>query len=243
MALATLTEPARACFFSDLHLFARRSRADEYLSRLKAAVARSKYVVLGGDIFDFRWSEIACERETADAAERWLRELLAAGPETQVHYICGNHDCARIWTDRLDAIASGDGRFHWHEYWLQARSTLFLHGDAADRRAGHADLVQRRQRWSTVRRAIWPRHLAYSAAVGLRLHTVPSRLWHSPDQTVSRIDHYLQSLELPAGRAVEQVVFGHTHRPLDGHQHNGVRYFNGGAPLHGTRFRILEVEI
>ena len=45
------------CFFvSDLHLFANRSNAHRYLEEIARAASRAEVFVLGGDIFDFRWS-------------------------------------------------------------------------------------------------------------------------------------------------------------------------------------------
>ncbi len=239
----TSTPSTQACFFSDLHLFARRSAANDYLSALTEAVRRSEFVVLGGDILDFRWSTLASEEATADAGQQWLESLLLANPRAQFHYVCGNHDCARSWTGRLEQLASDHSQFCWHEFGLLANTTLFMHGDVADRWTAHEELVERRRRWSEGHRAMGPRHLLYEVAVGLRLHNLASRLWHSSERTVERIDHYIKSLDLPTERPVDQVVFGHTHRLLDGHRADGVRYFNGGAPLTGNRFRILEVRI
>ncbi len=47
------------CYFvSDLHLFANRSDAHRYLEEIALAASQAEAFVLGGDIFDFRWSRI-----------------------------------------------------------------------------------------------------------------------------------------------------------------------------------------
>ena len=47
------------CYFvSDLHLFANRSNAHRYLEEIALAASQAEVFVLGGDIFDFRWSRI-----------------------------------------------------------------------------------------------------------------------------------------------------------------------------------------
>ena len=48
----------KAHFVSDLHLFSKRSSGPQVQRAIEAAVARSDTFVLGGDIFDFRWSEL-----------------------------------------------------------------------------------------------------------------------------------------------------------------------------------------
>jgi UDP-2,3-diacylglucosamine hydrolase len=224
-------------------LLAHRSQAQRHQPVIFDAVRRAERVVLGGDIFDFRWSMHADERASLAAGQRWLETLFTLNPAAQFHYVLGNHDCLASWTSRLDRLAGHHAGFAWHEYYLLLNSTIFLHGDAADRFVSHPRLVRRRQRWARVQQAARPRHWAYAAAVRLRMHQLPGRLWHSPRRTARRIEHYLQSLNLSGDPPITQVVYGHTHRPVDGYVHQGVRYFNGGAPLSGTDFRVLEVQV
>ena len=55
-----MTEPSTqhvpVCFVSDLHLFSHRSRGHLIDEQIMEAARRSRVCVLGGDIFDFKWS-------------------------------------------------------------------------------------------------------------------------------------------------------------------------------------------
>ncbi|HTN77248.1 MAG TPA: metallophosphoesterase, partial [Pirellulaceae bacterium] len=82
-------------FVSDLHLFSRRSQAQRYRDQLHATARDAKVFVLGGDIFDFRWSMLKSVEVTVDAAIIWLEELIAPHPDCQFHFVLGNHDCNR----------------------------------------------------------------------------------------------------------------------------------------------------
>ena len=93
----------RTFFVSDLHLCSRRSQAPRHEAAIHAAAARASTFVLGGDIFDFRWSTLPTADETVRHAIRWLDDLVASHPQCDFHFIQGNHDCNRRF------ISSPDG--------------------------------------------------------------------------------------------------------------------------------------
>ena len=63
-------------FVSDLHLFSPRSAAQAVPDQLAQVSAADQCIVLGGDIFDFRWSIRGSHELTLSAAIHWLEELL-----------------------------------------------------------------------------------------------------------------------------------------------------------------------
>ncbi|MBX3438851.1 MAG: hypothetical protein KF861_15270, partial [Planctomycetaceae bacterium] len=73
----------RACFVSDLHLFANRSRADRYLEAIERAADAADLCILGGDIFDFRWSTLPSTEATVESAVAWLRALCCCASGTR----------------------------------------------------------------------------------------------------------------------------------------------------------------
>ena len=76
---------SKACFVSDLHLFANRSRGARHLDAIRKTAERSKLCVLGGDIFDFKWSTLPSDGHSVDEALRWLHELAVSVPGCRVH--------------------------------------------------------------------------------------------------------------------------------------------------------------
>src|SRR5437899_488420 len=79
-------------FVSDLHLCSRRSRAELHMPAIHAAAGRANSFILGGDIFDFRWSTLPSADETVRHALRWLDDLVASHPLCDFQFIQGNHD-------------------------------------------------------------------------------------------------------------------------------------------------------
>ena|ERR1051326_9579416 len=77
----------RGIVLSDLHLFARRSRAADCLQSLRADLASADVVVLNGDRFDFRWRTLRDRRTTVAAAIDGLRTLVIEFAEVP-HSLC-----------------------------------------------------------------------------------------------------------------------------------------------------------
>ena len=126
----------RVAFVSDLHLFTRRSKAPRYLEAMRSAAARSKTFVLGGDIFDFRWSTLGTTSATVEAAVQWLEQFAADHPDCHFHYLLGNHNYHRRFLQRLSArgrcrIFPGTGSI---SAWATACSARRCGGPADDHR-------------------------------------------------------------------------------------------------------------
>ena len=122
----------RGYFISDLHLFSRRSQAAEHAESLQQTAAKAKTFVLGGDIFDFRWSTLPSTEATVSAAIRWLDALVAAHRTCDFHFVLGNHDCNSRFVDALDKYARKQPNLEAHPYLLRIGKAVFLHGDVAD---------------------------------------------------------------------------------------------------------------
>jgi UDP-2,3-diacylglucosamine hydrolase len=230
-----------ATFVSDLHLYSRRSQAGRYLTALHAAAARSDTFVLGGDIFDFRWSTLPSPEETVRQALRWLDELVASHPRCQFHFVLGNHDCNRRFVAALETYSASRANLAVHPYVLRLGNRLFLHGDAVDHpRMCPLRLSQRRQKWAADEMRSPMRHVLYDLAVTARLHRLAGKVAHPRRRVVHRLLGYLQRIGHGPEQGVEHVYFGHTHDALEHYRYRGITFHNPGAPMAGLKFRIVE---
>ncbi|MHC4202208.1 MAG: metallophosphoesterase, partial [Planctomycetota bacterium] len=114
---------------SDLHMFAPWSVADRHMDEFHAAAARSDFIVLNGDIFDFRWAALPTVADAVAAAVEWLRAFVAGHPGCRFFYVLGNHDGHPLFAERLAALAEGEGNLEWHASHLRLGDNLFVHGD------------------------------------------------------------------------------------------------------------------
>ncbi len=237
--------PAKAkCYFvSDLHLLARRSNAPRYTAAIWRAAAQADAFVLGGDIFDFRWARARCPREPVDEAAAWLAELAKDFPRCEFHFVLGNHDFHQGFIDRLNRLEGEWANLFWHPYFLRLGGNVFLHGDVADGRATPESLRARRTRGlGRHHRRGWLPNLCYDLLVASRLHKPLPFLVYPRKRVARRILAYLDNIGHGPQAGVRHVYFGHTHRSLSHYRFGGLVFHNGGAPIKGVRFRILQTE-
>lgn len=229
---------SRVAFASDLHLFARRSTALHHFDLMVEAARASDEFVLGGDIFDFRWSHYPSEEATADAAILWLEQFLEETGNCQVHYVFGNHDDHPLLHERLPDLQQRSGRFAWNRFYYRKGNTLFLHGDVADRPTTPEILEEQRNRAKHSPRSPF-HHTAYDLAVKAQLHRIAPPAIYPKKRVAQRILSYLDQIGEGPSTGVQHVCFGHTHRPVDHFQLHGVTFHNCGAPIGSGAFRVV----
>jgi UDP-2,3-diacylglucosamine hydrolase len=235
--------PGPSYFVSDLHLFSRRSQAAKYHDLLHAAAREAETFVLGGDIFDFRWSTHKSPAQSVDAAIRWLEELIGPHTTCQFHFVLGNHDCNRRFVERLDALAAGLPNLAWYDDYVRIGHSLFLHGDVADANTTAATLALRRSKWHHDERRGAVRNLMYDLVVHARLHKLAGHLANPQSRVAARILCYLEEIGHGPKSGLRHVYFGHTHVPMSHFQFGGLMFHNGGAPIKGLKFRIIKAEV
>jgi UDP-2,3-diacylglucosamine pyrophosphatase LpxH len=229
-------------FVSDLHLCSRRSRAALHVPAIHAAASRAGAFILGGDIFDFRWSTLPTADETVRHAIRWLDDLVASHPQCDFHFIQGNHDCNRRFVSALETYSATRPNLSIHPYLLQQGKNVFLHGDVADRPAmSQQRLVKRREHWSRDEVRGPMRHVLYDLAVTARLHRIAGKVAHPRRRVVHRILGYLNRIHHGPESGAEHVYFGHTHDALQNYRYRGLTFHNPGSPMPGLAFGIIEV--
>lgn len=232
----------RVCFVADLHLFARRSTAANHHSEIIQAALNSDLCILGGDIFDFRWSTFLTEDETAHAAVEWLREFDQATNHCRVHFLLGNHDDHPELLERLPFLQQELQTFDWSRYYFRLGDTLFLHGDVADKTMSAACLRLQRDQFSHGNRTEL-HHRLYDVAIKAQLHRLAPPAVYPCKRVAKRILSYMESIGHGKETGVSHVYFGHTHRPMDHYLCDGVHFHNGGAPIGNAYFRILQRDV
>ncbi len=230
---------AKCYFVSDLHLFANRSTAHRHLAQIAIVASQADVFVLGGDIFDFRWSSLPTGRAVGRAAE-WLDALLASSPACQFHLVLGNHDYHQMFIDRLVRLERQAHNLAWHRYYIRLGHSIFLHGDVADRKMNAQTLAEAREEWLDGRQRGPFLSRLYDVVVLTRLHKPVPHLVYARRIVVRRIYQYLESIGQGPANGLREVYFGHTHKRLSNYRYRGLVFHNGGAPIKGLKFRILE---
>lgn len=229
------------CYFvADLHLFANRSVAHRYREEIGRAAAKATTFVLGGDIFDFRWSRHASTGHAVDEAIAWLSALAAESPRCHFHFLLGNHDYHQGLIDRLADLQRKTPNLSWHPFYFRQGWNIFIHGDAADRKTTGETLADRRARWLHHRRRGRTMNRLYDLVVATRLHGPWPYVIYRRRVVAKRILAYLRDIGQGPEQGVRHVYFGHIHRPMADYRYGGLVLHNCGAPIKGSRFRILK---
>jgi predicted phosphodiesterase len=230
-------EDMSGLFLSDLHLFSRRSVGQAHWEQQQAAVAKASVIVLGGDIFDIRWSQLGSFRKTLKAAERWLEEAIRLNPKASWVYLLGNHDCHPAIQEMLQTLSERHEGFSWNPSVWQTGTSLFLHGDILDAERHPLGLHGYRESFheETPRGPVG--NLLYSAVIESRMHGVVPRFRHTRRRTCDRLIDYLKQECGESFSSVRQVYFGHTHIPMSGFQHEGLEFHNAGSGIRHLKFR------
>ena len=233
----------RGHFLSDLHLLARRSMASTVLPLIHDVARKSHTIVLGGDIFDFKWSTLPSLDSSIDAGITWLEELVVAHPRCSFYYLLGNHDSHPRFVAKLDKLAFRLPQLEWQPYILRILDCVFLHGDIVDCEPNHTILAERRKLHESRPHPRQISHWFYDLVVHARLHKAAMHIAIRPKGVLRKLTRYLADEGLDAKHGVRDVYFGHTHRVVDGVNYAGLTFHNGGASIQGLPFRIIETRL
>ena len=222
----------KGAFVSDLHLFSQRSIGQKHWEELHATLRNVNFLVLGGDIFDFRWSHFADPRSTTEAAEEWLSSLLSKNSHLRVAYVLGNHDCSNAMKTALREMSKSSERFEWYEHILQLGSKAFLHGDVLDAGLTKDRLLEYRKKFSGELIAKGKiANMLYDALIASRAHRLPGQWHHTPKKTTARLSEFLNQDHSLNRCNIREVYFGHTHSPLNDQKFGGFHFFNPGSGI------------
>ena len=235
--------PRKALFLSDLHLLAKRSTAKELTPMILESAKQSHTMILGGDIFDFKWSTCPDLESSIARAMQWLETLVTDSPDCEFHYVLGNHDSHPGFVTELERFASRQSRLRWHRYELRIGQCVFLHGDIVDAHPCKSVMDKRRVRLDSKPRPAFYAHWLYDWVVHARLHRAAMHLAIRQHRVLSKLTQYLADEGLSVEDGVRHVYFGHTHRVVNGVLHRGLTFHNGGAAIRGLPFQIIETRL
>lgn len=241
----SVTQPARyrGVVLSDLHLFARRTRAEYVLSHLHAAMAEADVLVLNGDIFDFRWTTLASVAESINEAAAWVEDLAHQFPHCRIHYVQGNHDCASPFVDALSSVCNRSPTVHLHEDFLVLGDAAFLHGDCVHWKVALNGIDSYRRPWKVVKKKGNTQNAIYDALHQTRLTVTAPKLLFSQKRMAKRITDYLESREPGISGNLSHVFLGHTHVPFINFAYRDMRFHNTGCALDRNCFNLLKFEV
>jgi UDP-2,3-diacylglucosamine hydrolase len=238
-----MTRVLKSYFFSDLHLLANRSSGPSVAHDIARAAKQAHTIVLGGDIFDFKWSTLLSLQHSIDDSIRWLESLVDANPQCMFYYVLGNHDAHPNFVASLDELAFRQPRLVWQPYVMRIDHCVFLHGDVVDCEPNEESIAARRRKVEDRPFPARSKHLLYDAVIRARLHRMVLHFVVRPSAVLRKLAIYLASQGLDAENGVRDVYFGHTHRDVDGVRHQGLTFHNGGASIKGLSFRIVETTL
>ncbi|MBX3420165.1 MAG: metallophosphoesterase [Pirellulaceae bacterium] len=232
-------------FVSDLHLFSRRSSAPQFEAAIRAAVQRSHTFILGGDIFDFRWSTQLSRGQAMQDGIAWLRRLIGLNTDCRFHYLLGNHDCHPEFVQSLERLVETTPQLVWHRHKLRIGDSIFLHGDIVDTKvhpgqSHHSVLDSRRLAGELRPPPAKISHALYDVAVQAKVHRLVVHVAKRRELVLRRLATYLKAHDACPATGVQHVYFGHTHRRLISVPYAGMRFHNPGAAIKGLPFQMIE---
>jgi UDP-2,3-diacylglucosamine pyrophosphatase LpxH len=230
-------------FLSDLHLFSRRSIGQRHWDQNINAITTATSIVLGGDMFDFRWSQLGSFDATLDAAATWLEKAIALNPSASWVYLLGNHDCHPRMQALLSSIRDKHPTFDWSPTFWRIGSNVFLHGDVLDGIRDVGGLESYRARFHDDKTKGPLSNWLYSAVIQTRLHGLVPRVRHTRQQTCRTLLEYLKGCETALLPEVQNIFFGHTHVPMLGYQFDRFNFHNAGSGIRYLTFKPASFDV
>ncbi|MGB7327044.1 MAG: metallophosphoesterase [Rubripirellula sp.] len=230
-------------FVSDLHWLSARSNYESHEESIRDAVRRSDLCIWGGDLFDFRWSQRSDDASAVAASLQWLDGWYGDFPETRFVFLNGNHDAHESFQTALVDWAATRDRFDLGGECLRIGDTIWLHGDVIEG-DGSADAFARyRYQWKNKSTSGRLASLAYDVAVNARVHKAAAFAAHRRKNTCTRLIRWLHQQPTHQTDGVRRVVFGHTHRRINGFRIGSHEFFNGGAAIRHVPFQPIVLTV
>ncbi|HNV70001.1 MAG TPA: metallophosphoesterase [Candidatus Ozemobacteraceae bacterium] len=229
----------RGLVVSDLHLFREHSQGEAAIVRLRERIEPADFIVLNGDIFDFRWAPHPTLAVTEEAAVDWLRTFVASVGPAVVFYVMGNHDCHESFRQRLMSEPRLFLPGGWFPSFVRVGSALFLHGDLPLFRP-LSNCLQRKHGRIPKKRGVMARLWTLGVICPLFGRLAPlvfPKEWSARQVTRSVRRHGPDFRERLA-----DICFGHIHYPFEDHRLRHLRVHNSGAPLPGFQWQVVSIE-
>ncbi|MEM9826310.1 MAG: metallophosphoesterase [Planctomycetota bacterium] len=233
--------PLQVAFVSDLHLFSSRSTATQQHSKIAAAIAAADVCIWGGDLFDFRWSRYSAEA-TIDKATVWLDQWTTPDLRRRFVFLRGNHDVHPAFEQRMLEMTQRSDRWLFYGDAVRVAGTVFVHGDVIEKDHHVDGFCRYRQQWIQMPAAPRWHHPIYDQAIRMRVHRAAAASVHGHRRVCRRLLHWLRRSDFDHTQ-VQRIVFGHTHRRLNGRTIDGVDFHNGGAAIRHVPFHPVTLTL
>ncbi len=232
----------RLTFISDLHLFSNRCNASEHHDLIERSIQQSDLCVWGGDLFDFRWSRLGNESQSVSRAIDWLDQWYSQFPTTDFVFLDGNHDAHLAFSRELTRWSAERPRFQCGLDCMRVNDTLLLHGDVIEGRGCADAFADYRGRWQDKKVAGRMANHMYDVAVAARVHRAAAIAAHRRRSTCIRLVHWMHQQPPESTAGIRRIVFGHTHRRINGYRVSGIEFYNGGAAIRHVPFSPVMIE-
>lgn len=221
---------------SDLHLFTTRTAADVHMPHVVKGSANADFIVLNGDIFDFRWTTLQNLRDTVRASINWLRDFCQKCSPCEVFYVMGNHDGISDFAPALDEFAAEMPNFKWHSSYIKIGDCLFMHGDLPLKIRCHDPLARTLKDDETLRSQA--QHHWYDILIFSKLHVLSSQMqWRR--LIAKKIHHSLHKHHSELAAQVKHVYFGHIHKSFENFNFNSLCFHNTGSMIKHLQCSML----
>jgi len=227
---------------SDLHIGSYRSQWNRHKADLHAAADTANILVLNGDIFELPPLNHPDLPARCQDAINWLEAFCVQHPHCTFHLNLGNHDAVQPFKDQLEALAGRLPNLEWDEFFVRIGHAVFLHGDAAMTDMDLPALARERKLYERAAMSRLMTDAIYTVLHAMRIHHWLHHLVFPRQRTLRTLLRHLDAIGQGPAHGVRTVYFGHTHLHVDGIKLEGVRFYNGGAPIMGLQFKILRAD-
>lgn len=224
---------------SDTHFFAKRSRNVLLEEKLFSKLKDTDFLVLNGDIFDFRWSQYPSLRESVDHAHAWIVQILESFKKLKIIYILGNHDYSHLFIEGLNHLKKEYAGFNFFKYFAYTENCLFLHGDCVNHFTSFEAHQEYRNRWANGKRWLSIMEIGYETLDFFHLPRLIHTVKYAKQHVAKRILHFIQLLPEDNLSQIKNIYFGHTHLPMESFLWDHHVFANSGSTIKGFQWRII----
>lgn len=215
--------------------------------QLDRQVGRFDHFVFNGDLADYEASRYSVP-DTTRRAVAYVARFAKKFPNTEIHYVLGNHDGTQGLYAALRKAAKKLPNLHVHPVGVRIGEALFMHGDRAHVGGDffRSDGAIGNDSFRVAMPEEIPRFSKSQArierlAVKTNLQHVAD-LYNRPSRIIAELQASLTRYPNPVMDGVKHVVTGHTHLAYE-KKKDGITWHNSGAMVPGTEAKLVSISV